>query len=185
MKKERVGARKNKVNDLAKGGIVNFVSPGTLIPLLIAGALALHVIGSLVMVWIATTDDSYAVEPDYYAKALAWDERRAQEELNAELGWRLEFTVEPAAPGADPTVRATLTGASGEPITGAQIEVEAFSNVRRDDILTAVLGPAPEGYRAALPMRGNGRWEFRFSVTRNEDVFTYRETRHVYTELPR
>lgn len=183
--KEREGARRNKGNNSASGEIVNFVSPGTLIPLLIAGALALHVVGSMVMVVIATSDDSYAVEPDYYAKALAWDERRAQEQRNAELGWDLRFSLDPAAPGADPTVQATLTGAAGEPIADARVAVEAFSNVRRDDILTAVLSPAPEGYRATLPMHGSGRWEFRFTVTRDQDVFTYRETRHVYTQLPR
>ena len=158
---------------------------GVLWPAVIAAALGLHVLVMAAMVYIATSNDSYAVEPDYYAKALAWDERRAQEQRNAELGWDLQFSLDPAAPGADPTVRATLTGAAGEPIADARIAVEVFSNVRRDDILTGVLRPAPDGYRATLPMHGSGRWEFRFTVTRDRDVFTYRETRHVYTEIPR
>lgn len=160
------------------------INPGVFWPAVIAGALALHVVGTMVMVVIATSDASYAVEPDYYAKALAWDERRAQEQRNAELGWDLQFSLDPAAPGADPTVRATLTGAAGEPIADARVAVEVFSNVRRDDILTGVLRPVPDGYRATLPMRGNGRWEFRFTATRDQDVFTHRETRHVYTQLP-
>jgi nitrogen fixation protein FixH len=135
------------------------------------------------MVWVATTNDSYAVEPDYYAKALAWDERRAQDRRNAELGWRLEFTVVPAEPGEDPILRATLTDADGAPVTGARIAVEAFSNIRRDEIHTTTLRPTATGSEAAIPMHGNGRWELRFTVTRGDDVFTYSETRHVWTHL--
>lgn len=159
------------------------IRPGVFWPAVIAGALALHVIAMTVMVYIATSNDSYAVEPDYYAKALAWDERRAQEHHNAELGWRLDFVVEPAAPGADPVLRTTLVDADGVPVTGARVAVEAFANVRRDDVLTATLSPTPDGYEIAMPMHGNGRWEFRFEVTRDQDVFTYRDTRHIYTEI--
>ena len=159
------------------------MKPGTLWPAVIAGALVLHVAAMMVMVWISTSDESYAVEPDYYAKALAWDERRAQERANAESGWVLDFVVEPAAPGSDPRLRATLVDVAGSPVAGAVVSVEAFSNVRRDDVLTATLPATADGYEASLPMRGNGRWEFRFEVTRGEELFTYRETRHVWTHL--
>lgn len=160
------------------------MKPGSLWPLLIAGALGLHVAVMMVMVWISTSDDSYAVEPDYYAKALAWDDRRAQERTNAELGWGLDFVVEPAEPGADPRLRSTLVDDAGSPITGAVVSVEAFSNVRRDDVLRATLTATADGYEASLPMRGNGRWEFRFQVTRGEELFTYRDTRHIWTQVP-
>lgn len=181
--KDRVGARRNKNNNLTKGGIVNFVSPGTLIPLLIAGALGLHVLVMIGMVHIATSNDSYAVEPDYYAKALAWDDRRAQERVNAELGWVLDFVVEPAPTGADPILRVAVTDGVGQPIPDADVVVEAFSNRRRDDVHTATLVPSGSGYSASMPMRGSGRWEFRFTAVRGENLFTYRETRHVWTHV--
>jgi hypothetical protein len=159
------------------------MKPGTLWPYIIAGALALHVVGSMVMVYFATSNESYAVEPDYYRKALAWDERRAQDRHNTELGWRLEFAVEPAAEGHDPTLLIDLTDADGTPISNAAVSVEAFSNRRRDDILTATLRSTGTGYAAPMPMRGSGRWEFRFNVTRGETLFTYRETRHIWTQV--
>jgi len=159
------------------------IKPSVFWPAVIAGALALHVVAMAVMVYIATSNESYAVEPDYYAKALAWDERRAQERHNAELGWRLDFAVVPADPGADPVLRASLVDADGAPVTGARVAVEAFANVRRDDVLTATLAPSPDGYEIAMPMHGNGRWEFRFEVTRKNELFTYRDTRHVWTHL--
>lgn len=156
------------------------MKPGTLWPYAIAGALFLHVAAMSIMVWISTSDESYAVEPDYYAKALAWDERRAQDAHNAELGWTLDFAVEPAPPGSDPILRATLVDADGSPITDAVVTVEAFANVRRDDVLTATLNPSPDGYEIAMPMHRDGRWELRFHVTRGEKLFTYRETRHIW-----
>lgn len=154
-------------------------------PLVIAGALILHVVAMMAMVAFATSDESYTVEPDYYKKALAWDERRAQDRHNTELGWTLEFTVEPALPGTDPTLRVTLHDAGGEPIADARIDVETFSNIRRDDILTATISGDGEAYTTPIPMRGNGRWEFRFHVTRGSDLFTYRETRHIWTHVSR
>lgn len=160
------------------------IKPGALWPVVIAGALGLHVVGSLVMVYFATSNESYAVEPDYYRKALAWDEKRAQDRHNTELGWRLDFTVEPVPAGQDPIMRAELSTLDGEPITDASISVEAFANARRDWILTATVNPAASGYETTLPMRRDGLWEFRFTVTRGGELFTYRDTRHVWTEIP-
>ncbi len=135
------------------------------------------------MVYFATSNESYAVEPDYYRKALAWDEKRAQDRHNSELGWQLEFTVEPAAVGQDPMMRAELTTTGGEPITGAAVAVEAFANARRNDILTAILEASGSGYQTTMPMRRDGLWEFRFTVTRDNELFTYRDTRHVWTHM--
>ncbi len=161
------------------------MKPGTMWPFVIAGALAVHVVGSLVMVYFATSNESYAVEPDYYQKALAWDERRAQDRRNTELGWTLDFTVEPAASGLDPMLRVTLTTADGEPVTDARVAVEAFANARRDDVLTTTPDSTGSGYETTMPMNRDGLWEFRFIVTRNDDVFTYRNTRHIWTEIPK
>jgi hypothetical protein len=161
------------------------MKPGSLWPYIIGAALALHVIGSLAMVYLATSNPSHAVEPDYYNKALAWDEKREQDRRNVELGWTLDFVVEPATPGNDPTLRATLSDTTGAPVGDATIGVEAFANVRRDEIVTTTLSPSARGYESQMPLHRNGRWEFRFRVTRDSDVFTYWETRHVWTEIER
>ena len=159
------------------------MKPGTIWPLVIAAALGLHVVGSMVMVYFATSNDSYAVEPDYYRKALAWNDKRAQDRHNSDLGWQLEFKLEPAPPGQDPTLRAKLTSIEGKAVTGAIVTVEAFANARRDDILSATLGQTGAGYETTMPRRRNGLWEFRFSVTKGDDLFTYADTRHVWAHL--
>ncbi|MEE4270493.1 MAG: FixH family protein [Thermoanaerobaculales bacterium] len=159
------------------------IKPSVFWPAVIAGALALHVAAMMVMVSIATSNDSYAVEPDYYRKSLAWNEKQAQDRRNAELGWSLDFVVEPASPGGEPGLQVTLVDADGSPLDGAEVAVEAFSNIRRNDILTATLIIGDGAAATTLPMRRDGLWEFRFSVTRGSDVFTHRETRHIWTQI--
>jgi len=150
----------------------------------IAGALALHVVGSLVMVFVATSNPSYAVEENYYQKALAWDSKRAQDATNEALGWKLEFAADPpAAPGKDAVLEARLHDAHGSPLEDATVSVEAFHNARAHDIFRAHLEAEGAGvYRATLPMRHNGRWELRFTVTRGTDRFTHTATRHLFVE---
>ena len=160
------------------------IKPGVLWPAVIAGALTLHVVGSLVMVYFATSSESFAVEPDYYRKALAWDEKRAQDRHNAELGWQLEFTVEPAAPGHDPKITVDLLDAEGSPLNHAKVSLEAFANTQADERFTVDLTAVDDHHEINLPMRRDGLWEFRFTVTRGDELFTHTDTRHVWTEIP-
>lgn len=158
--------------------------PGSWWPPIIAGALAVHVVVSLVVVYVATSDPSYAVEEDYYEKALAWDSKRAQDSTNRSLGWSLGFTVErPARTGDRPTLEVELLDAARRPLTGAAVTVEAFHNARADDIVRETLVEAGDGrYRASPEMGRNGRWELRFTVDRGADHFTYSENRHLFVE---
>ncbi|HSO24953.1 MAG TPA: FixH family protein [Chondromyces sp.] len=153
-------------------------------PFVIAGALALHVLASLAMVYVATSDPSYAVEEDYYAKSMAWDATRAQERTNADLGWELAASAAPPSePGAQPVLEVRLSDAAGAPVDGAAVAVQAFHNARSHDIIRAPLQGAGNGlYRATLPMRRDGRWELRFTVDRGTDHFTFSETRHLVVE---
>jgi len=160
------------------------MKPGTLWPYIIAGALGIHVIASLVVVFIATSDPSYAVEEDYYQKAMAWNDKRAQDRTNDTLGWDLEFAVEPrASSGDEPILEVRIRDAQGEPLTGASVSVEAFHNNRSGDIIRMQLRSVEDGiYRLQAPMERNGRWELRFTVDRDGDHFTFTETRHLFVE---
>jgi nitrogen fixation protein FixH len=158
--------------------------PHVLWPALIAGALFLHVAVSLVTVWIATSNPSYAVEENYYRKAVDWDATQAQQRHNAELGWRLDFEVTPTvSPGADPTLAVRLSGAGGRPLDGATVSVEAFHTARAGEILRAELAPVGDGrYSTPLAMRRSGLWELRFNVEHSGERFTHTETRYVNLE---
>jgi nitrogen fixation protein FixH len=160
------------------------VKPGSLWPAVIAGALALHVVASLVVVIIATSDPSYAVEEDYYQKALHWDDKRAQDRSNESLGWSIDFSVDPPAqPGDRPMLEMRLHDGVASALNGAVVSVEAFHNARSGDIVRIQLKPAGDGvYRAPFPGDRNGRWELRFTIERGNDRFTHSETRHLFVE---
>jgi hypothetical protein len=150
-------------------------------PAFIAGALALQVLASVVTIYIATSNPSYAVEDDYYQKALAWDAKQAQDRRNLELGWTLLFEVEPAErAGGEAVLSVEIDDADGAPVNGALLAVEAFHNARADDVLRAPLDGRADGrYSASLPITRRGLWEFRFVAERGDDRFTHTETRYV------
>ena len=150
-------------------------------PAVIIGALAIHVVASLVTVWIATSNPSYAVEEDYYQKAIRWDEKRAQDARNGELAWRLDVDVlPPSVQGDAAVVDLALTGGAGSPLAGAAVAVEAFHNARAHDILRGSTVTDGDGRGSMdLAMERNGVWELRFTVDHGGDHFTHTETRYL------
>jgi len=122
---------------------------------------------------VANRDASFAVEPDYYRKAVEWDRAMAQEARNTELGWTVSARLEPTA--AD---RARLVAAvrdrAGAALTGADVRVEAFPSARAREIASVALEPGGGAgvYTGLLPSARPGLWELRVQVTRGAEVFT-------------
>jgi nitrogen fixation protein FixH len=135
--------------------------------------------GLLVLARIASHDPSFAVEPDYYAKAVAWDAEREQQRQNERLGWKLDVETRDRGAGNVELV-ARLVDHTGAEIERAEIDVEAFHNARAGRVLTARLTEGAEAYHTELPMTRLGIWELRFTATRGADRFT----RTLRTELP-
>lgn len=155
-------------------------------PAMIAGALAIHATAWLTVAWVANSDPSYAVEEDYYRKAVEWDAGRAELAASDALGWRLDYRVEPGPGPAEATVHATLADRDGAPVDGAAVALETFHNARAGDILRADLSADGAGaYSARLPMQRPGVWELRFTADRGADHFRHRETRYLPLEIGR
>ncbi len=150
-------------------------------PLFIIGLLVLQVAVGVFFVWKATSDPSFAVEEDYYNKAMNWEAAQAQAKNNQELGWVIaESFSPPQVLGADPTLEVSLTDAEGKPITGARLQVETFHNVRAGHILRATLDERDPGvYAAQLPMFRAGLWEIRYTVDLRDTRFTYVSKTHL------
>jgi nitrogen fixation protein FixH len=150
-------------------------------PLLIAALLAGHVLAVLVMVYVATRDRSFAVEPDYYQKALHWDDIAAQGRENARLGWKLAIEVSGSTtPLGERTVSCRLSDGAGKPLEGAVIDMIAFAHARAGQWLSGVMEPQGVGvYGTTLHLRRKGLWEFRLVVRRGSDTLTYSEQRQV------
>jgi nitrogen fixation protein FixH len=134
---------------------------------------------NIALVVITSRDTSFAVEPNYYAKALAWDQTMAQQARSEALGWSLGLRVDPAAARGRKTVTVRLADRAGAPIEGAEVAVEVFHNARASRILSAALSPEGQGYVAVMPIDRPGLWEFRLRVTRGPEVFVATLTRDV------
>ena len=134
------------------------------------------------MVYIATSDLSFAVEPDYYQKGLNWDDIAAQQRRNTELGWEISLEFgDPSRPLAEREVRCVLTDRDGAPLDGAFIDMVAFPHSRGSERELVMLEPEGDGvYSADMRFQKKGLWEFRFVVRRDPEVFTHVERTDVY-----
>ncbi|MCP4902261.1 MAG: hypothetical protein GY906_35290 [bacterium] len=153
-------------------------------PIIICAALALHVVAWLAVAYLAVSDPSFAVEEDYYQKAIDWDEKMAQDKTNRSLGWMCEIHVESQSPGMA-TLSVHLLDDVRSPVVGATVEAQTFPVARSSHLLQSSLTENGDGrYEAPLAMERPGRWEVRLIAQRNGSTFTHAEVLY-FTPTPR
>lgn len=142
-------------------------------PVGIVVCLGLSVAANIGFMLVANDDPAFAVEPDYYRKAVAFDSSMARERASNALGWRVAVTVAPMELGKPTELRLLVTDSAGIPIRDATVQVLAMHNARSGERLVAQLAAdsAQGGYHAALAITRPGLWEIRSQVTRGQDQF--------------
>jgi nitrogen fixation protein FixH len=139
-------------------------------PLGITAILLTFASANLWMMHVAGSDPSFAVEPDYYQKAVAFDSTMAAEARSARLGWNASSVIAVVDGGA--RVAVTLRDSAGQPVTGARVSVDARFNARANDVLTGTLAEdGPGTYSAPLKVGHGGEWEVRVDAVRGEQHF--------------
>lgn len=140
--------------------------------LLPVGLLGSMVSGLLFMAYLASRDPSFALEKDYYAKAVRYDEEVAQRGRNSALAWQLQASdVQSGTTRSQLVLR--LNDAAGLPIADARLHVTALENARAAQQHAAKVAPLGDGsYSVELPARAIGIWELRVSAERGSDLFT-------------
>lgn len=124
--------------------------------------------------YIASSDPSAVAEPDYYAKAVHWEDQQRQAAKNAELGWQSELDLGALEDGRR-LLSLRVSDRDGAPIEGCQvISGRIFHKARAGQSYVAQLRPgaASGTYEAQLPLRRAGVWEARLEVRRGGEVFT-------------
>jgi hypothetical protein len=138
------------------------------VPVVLLGSLTT---GLGIAAWIASDDPSFAVERNYYDKAVHFDQAREQAQKNASLGWRVELDTK--AVGSNIQLLVLVKDKDGLPIRDAAITVEAFANARAKDVVIARFVPEPGAPQSArLPLIFAGLWELRFTVEARGERFT-------------
>ena len=142
-------------------------------PIGIATILLLSAGSNIMVMFIAKADPAFAVEPDYYQKAVTWDATMEQQRLNTSLGWQATGSLALATPGTPGRVSVSLVGPGNTPIGDAVVAVEAMHNARASQRYEASLMPDGAGrYAAALDAHRPGEWEVRVTATRGSERFT-------------
>ena len=142
-------------------------------PIGITAILATTVAANIWVMTIASADPSFAIEPDYYRKAVAWDSTLAQARENTRLGWRLTPSLAPIAAVGGSRLSARLTDSTGTPIHGATIRVSARHVARAGDVHDVTLVASGSGeYAGELDARRAGQWELRFDVRTGSAHYT-------------
>jgi nitrogen fixation protein FixH len=141
-------------------------------PAIIFGLLGTNAAIVAVTVYLAHSDPSFAVEPDYYQKALKWDQAVQERTRSRALGWTAQ--IELGGTGVTGRhVRLMLRDQAGKAVAGAQVRVTAFSALRAADRWTAEGREVePGAYAFDLPIGRAGRWEFDLRATRGESSFS-------------
>jgi nitrogen fixation protein FixH len=135
--------------------------PGILI-LMIAAIVVMNVI----MLIVASSDPSFAVDPAYY------DNQGNGGRLDAgrHLGWTAQVELEPAGDRA--LLRARILDRDGQPIRAASVTASVFHKAQASRVLEAEMAPlADGGYVAPLRLDRPGAWACRLTVRRDGDTF--------------
>lgn len=134
-----------------------------------------------VLLYAATHDRAFAIEPDYYTKAVAWDSAMSRARENVTLAWTARAELVRTATG-DATLHITLRDSLGAPVRGAAVRVVALHNLEAARPTSASLTERDSGaYVATLPSARPGLWELRIDA----HSAGHRFTPVLRAELPR
>jgi nitrogen fixation protein FixH len=144
------------------------LSPKTRWTIGIVGLLGLSVLINAIMLVVAVSDPSFAVEAGYEQKARNYDAYKQELRASEALGWTATLTTKTLA-RYDVQVTLQLRDISDQPIEGAVVELSAFHNARAANKLSPdLVEEAPGTYVGRAPMRSSGIWVFDVVATQDE-----------------
>lgn len=143
-------------------------------PAALIAVLATTVIANVVIYRMANNDPSFAVEPDYYQRAVDWDSAVARGERSLALGWVADVRLAPPEAG-HATLTVTLATRDAQPIDSVDVRAALSHNAEGARVFAVQLLPAGPGrYAARVPSTAQGLWRVDLVVTRGADVFSRR-----------
>lgn len=130
--------------------------------------LGLHTSGMLLAVRIATSDSSFASTPDFYTRAVLWDDISAQRRASDALGWSAAFAPSALAE----RIVVDVSDANGAPVDGLVGTLRAFLHTRPKQALEVALEPRGGGvYFAGVEVGEPGAWQLTLVAQRGDEVF--------------
>ncbi|MCX6549765.1 MAG: FixH family protein [Acidobacteria bacterium] len=139
-------------------------------PIYLGSLLAMSVVASGVIVWVATRPDTPRPIKGYYEAARAWDAGEAIEDASRQLGWSVRYELPsdvPHVPGMPRPVDVRVADRDGKPVSGLAGHLFAIrsSDTRLNQSGELVALPqTPGNYRTLVRIDAPGAWELRIDV---------------------
>lgn len=145
---------------------------------LIVGLLALQVFVGGMAIFLANSDPTYSIEPNYHQKAMEFDKVLAARQVSHQLGWK--WTIVPGHQ-IDSTGRRELNiqlqDANLQPITDALISVQLMHHAKGNKRQNIKLTPVPDKpgqYQGTALIDRAGLWQVDLSADRQTEHFVDR-----------
>lgn len=154
-------------------------------PMIVIAALGAHVVLGVTLMRVAAADPHFAVEPDYYRRAVGWDTTQAQARRSRESGWRMLPSLGPVT-GEPLRLTLTLTDSLGRSIDSARVRV-GIRSVAHAGALTVVAFAqlaGPGQYVADVPVTHSGLWDLFVEADRGAERVTRRLRVTLHSDRP-
>lgn len=149
------------------------------------GMVIVFILGNIavcaVTVSLAMRAGDRGVEPEYYKKAMHWDQAVAAQEASDKLGWRIVFSEQPSV---GQPVRVRVVDVSGLDVPDAIISLETFHHAtasKRFDVTLTRDANGVDAVAAEFTPDREGLWEFRWKVESPAGKF---ELEHAVVVMP-
>ncbi len=143
-------------------------------PMLVVLMLLSHVTLMMVAVRYATggSQGEHAIVPDYYDKALAWDQTRATQSASDALRWRATLSTTQGASASQRTLSLTLLDADGQPVDTTDAVVHYYHLSQGQDVRRLqLLAVAPGRYEGTMSIHHPGFHQFELTCTRGPSKY--------------
>lgn len=140
-------------------------------PIGVVVILAATVAGNIGVIVLTKDDPSFAVEPDYYRKAVSWDSTQARIAESNALAWSVSAEVANDSAGEN-VLTLQLLDHAGVAVRDAQLTGELLHVARANAVQSVVFLETADGrYAVTVPMDRPGVWELRLAAVRAADRF--------------
>jgi len=132
-------------------------------------------------VYLALSDPSQSVIPNYYQKGLDWDKTKALWAASEKLGWSVQVAIHPdSAEAVKRTIRLTVLDRDGKTVEKAQGSLALFHHAHAKHVQELTLNEVfPGVYECEALMPDTGRWDMTLHLQQAETEYLWREEKHL------
>lgn len=145
---------------------------------LIVGLLAIQVIVGGMAIFLATSDPSHSVVPNYHQQALEHDKVLSARQVSHQLGWTWTFLPGTQLDGTGKRqLMIQIQDRNTQPVTEAHVVLQLWHHARgnqRQNIAFTSVPQKPGWYLGEAVVDRNGRWQIDLTVDRSKDHFVDR-----------